>query len=96
MEKLSSGLTWNQIQEQFDADSEFKLTLNSCNRRASLKKRKNGESEDRKVWRLIIQKDHKNFLRTIFRKNLKDAPEEIAGEVANDKIVEQINNVICR
>ena len=96
MEKVSTGLTWNQIQELFDADSEYKLLLNNCYRRASLKKRKNGVAEDRKVWRLIIQKDHKNFQRTVFRKNLKDAPEEISAEVANDKIIEQINNVICR
>ena len=96
MEKVSTGLTWDQIQELFDADSEFKLLLNNCNRRASLKKRKNGEAEERKVWRLIIQQDHKNFQRTVFRKNLKDAPEELSKEVASDKIVEQINNVICR
>lgn len=96
MDKLSSGLTWDQIKDQFESDPEYKLSLNYCQRRASLKKRKNGEAEERKVWRLIIQKDHKNFLRTIFRKNLKDAPEEISTEVANDKLIEQINNVICR
>ena len=96
MEKISSGLTWDQIQNLFDADSEFKLVLHSCKRRASLKKRKNDEAEERKVWRLIIQQDHKNFLRTVFRKNLKDAPEEIIKEVATDKLVTQINNVICR
>ena len=96
MEKISTGLTWNQIQDLFDSNPEYKLTLNNCSRRASLKKRKNGEAEERKVWRLIIQKDHKNFLRTIFRKNLKGAPEEIAEEVVNEKLVEQINNVICR
>ena len=94
MEKLSTGLTWDQIQELFDADSEFKLVLNHCNRRASLRKRKNGEAEERKVWRLIVQKDHKNFVRTVFRKNLKNAPDELGAEKADDKIVEQINNVI--
>ena len=94
MEKISSGLTWDQVQGLFDSDEEFQLLLNHCNRRASLKKRKNGEAEERKVWRLIIQKDHKNFVRTVFRKNLKDAPEEISKEVVNDKLVEQINNVI--
>ena len=95
MEKLSSGLTWDQIQELFDADAEFNLILNHCNRRASLKKRKNGEEEERKVWRLIVQKDHKNFVRTVFRKNLKDAPEALGSEVATDKIVTQLNNVIA-
>ena len=95
MEQISTGLTWNQIQELFDADSEFNLLLNQCNRRASLKKRKNGEVEDRKVWRLIIQKDHKNFVRTSFKKNLKDAPDALLEEVAGDKIVAQINNVIA-
>ncbi|MCM8542783.1 MAG: hypothetical protein NE328_21130 [Lentisphaeraceae bacterium] len=96
MEKISTGLTWDQIQNLFDADSEFKLLLNNCNRRSSLKKRKNGEVDERKVWRLIIQHDHKNFHRTVFRKNLKDAPEELSKEVASDKIITQINNVICR
>ncbi len=96
MEKLSTGLTWGQIQKQFDASKEYKLTLNYCNRRASLKKRKNGIAEDRKVWRLLVQQDHKNFLTTIFSKNLKDAPEALLKEVANDKIIAQINNLICR
>ena len=95
MEKISTGLTWDQIQELFDADPEFNLILNHCGRRASLKKRKNGEAEDRKVWRLIVQKDHKNFVRTVFRKNLKDTPDELGAEAAGDKIVEQINNVIA-
>lgn len=96
MEKISTGLTWNQIQNLFDSSPEYKLILNNCSRRASLKKRKNGIPEQRMVWRLIIQKDHKNFLRTIFRKNLKDAPEVIDDEVVADKLVDQINNVICR
>ena len=95
MENISSGLTWDQIQELFDADSKYNLTLNHCQRRASLKKRKNGIEEDRKVWRLIIQKDHKNFNRTVFRKNLRDAPDALGTEVAGEKIVTQINNVIC-
>ena len=95
MENISSGLTWDQIQELFDADSQYQLTLNQCQRRASLKKRKNGIEEDRKVWRLIIQRDHKNFIRTVFRKNLKDAPDVLSSEVPNDKIVTQMNNVIC-
>jgi hypothetical protein len=94
MEKISTGLSWSQIQELFDADSKYNLVLNNCQRRASLKKRKNGIEEERKVWRLIIQKDHKNFTRTSFRKNLKDVQGEIADQKANDKIVAQINNVI--
>jgi chromosome segregation and condensation protein ScpB len=95
MENISTGLTWDQIQELFDADSKYSLILNNCQRRASLKKRKNGIEEDRKVWRLIIQKDHKNFDRTVFRKNLKDAPDALGSSVALDKIVAQMNNVIC-
>jgi hypothetical protein len=95
MEQISTGLTWDQVQAQFDADSEFKLILNQCSRRASLKKRKNGIEEDRKVWRLIIQRDHKNFDRTIFRKNLRDAPDALASEVVEGKILIQINNVIA-
>lgn len=95
MEKLSSGLTWDQIQELFDADAEFDLILNYRQRRASPQKRKKGEAEERKVWRLTVQKDHKNFVRTIFKKNLKDAPEALGSEVANNEIVNQINRVIA-
>ena len=94
MEQISTGLSWSQIQELFDADSKYNLVLNNCKRRASLKKRKNGIEEERTVWRLIIQKDNKNFVRTAFRKNLKDVEGDIAGQKANDKIVAQINNVI--
>ena len=96
MENISTGLTWEQIQAQFDADRQLNLVLNYCSRRASLGKRKNGIEEDRKVWRLIIQKDHKNFVRTIFKKNLKDAPEDLLSSVASDSIVAQINNVIAQ
>ena len=95
MEQISTGLTWNQIQELFDADSEFSLILTQNNRRASLRKRKNAEAEERKVWRLIIQKDHKNFVRTSFKKNLKDASDELLAEVAGEKILAQVNNVIA-
>jgi len=95
MEQISTGLTWTQIQELFDADSEYNLILTQKNRRASLKKRKNGEAEERKVWRLIIQKDHKNFVRTSFKKNLKDASDELLSEVAGEKLLAQVNNVIA-
>ena len=95
MEQISTGLTWNQIQELFDADSEFSLILTQNSRRASLRKRKNGEAEERKVWRLIIQKDHKNFVRTSFKKNLKDASDELLSEVAAEKILAQVNNIIA-
>ena len=94
MEQISTGLSWSQIQELFDADSDYNLILNNCKRRASLKKRKNGIEEERTVWRLIIQRDHKNFARTSFKKNLKDVEGEIADQKAGDKIVAQINNVI--
>ena len=38
MEAISTGLSWSQIQELFDADSEYNLILNNVQRRASLKK----------------------------------------------------------
>ena len=95
MEQIASGLTWNQIQALFDADSEFKMTLKQKQRRASLKKRKNGIAEERTVWRLTIQRDHKNFVRTSFKKNLKDASDELLSEAAAEKILAQVNNVIA-
>jgi hypothetical protein len=94
MDKIASGLTWEQVQELFNG-SEYTLLLNNCNRRASLKKRKNGVAEERTVWRLILQQDHKNFVRTVFRKNLKDVSGEISGQVAGDKIIEQLNNIVA-
>ncbi len=96
MEKISTGLNWNQVQELFDADSEYNLNLKNCKRRASLNKRKSGIEENRTVWRLIIQKDHKSSISTFFRKNLKNVNVEgkIADQKADDEIIARINNLI--
>ena len=56
MEKISSGLTWKQVQNLFDTDKQYQMSLELRPRRASLSVRKNGLKEERKVWRLIIQK----------------------------------------
>lgn len=94
MEKISTGLNWNQVQALFDADSEYNLILNNCKRRANPHRRKNMIEEKRTVWRLIIQKDHKNFIHTSFKKNLKNIGGEIADQKASDEIITQINQVI--
>lgn len=94
MEQISTGLNWNQVQELFDADSEYNLILNNCKRRANPHKRKNRIEEERTVWRLIIQKYHKNFVHTSFKKNLKDIDGEIADQKVSGEIITQINKVI--
>ena len=94
MESLSSGLTWAQIQEAFAQSAKYDLSLTYRNRRTKLGKRKNGETEEQKVWRLIVQRRNKGVIRTMLRKNLKDAPEDLLDTVASDKHIKLINGLL--
>ena len=96
MELLPSGLTWSAIVEQFAATNEFTLILEQKNRRTSKRLRAQGETEERKVWRLTVQKEHKNFQRTSFRKNVRTDVDGLLSEVANEKLVTKINNALAQ
>ena len=96
METLSTGLTWAEIKEKFDADSEFNLLLDQRNRRTNLSKRKENIKDERKVWRLIVQKNCGKFVRTIYRANLRDGDDDLLNEKASDKIVAQLNNLLTK
>ena len=93
MEALSSGLTWAQIEEAFAQSANYSFSLTNRNRRVKPGKYQGADSQT-KVWRLIIQRSNKGLVRTILRKNLKDAPENIFETVASDKQIQLINGLL--
>ena len=82
MEKLSTGLTWNQVQKLFEKDNQYNMSLEFRPRRANNSLRKRGLTSQRKVWRLIIQQDYKNYVKTILRCNIKDEDEKLKTKKA--------------
>ena len=93
MEALSSGLTWAQIEEAFASSANYTFSLTRRNRRIKSGKYQNPDQET-KVWRLIIQRQNKGLVRTILRKNLKNAPENILETTASAKQIQTINNLL--
>ena len=94
MEALSTGLTWNDIEAKFAEDSEYVFSLELRNRRANLGLRKKGKINEGKVWRLIIQRDYKNYKKTILRYNIKTDDENLKSEAVSDKMVTKLNNLL--
>ena len=95
MEKIPSGLTWNQVNNLFDADQEYGIILELRPRRSSLGVRKKKDlKEERKVWRVIIQKDYKNYIKTIIRYNIKTDDEALRKQKVTDKQISKINNLL--
>ena len=56
MENISSGLTWSEVQAKFTEAGELSLVLNYVGRRAKKSLRNNDQKEERKLWRLFVQK----------------------------------------
>ena len=94
METIPSGLTWEQVIAKIAEAGEFTLTLTQRPRRTNKRLRAIGETDERKVWRLNLQKDHKNFQRTIFSKNVRVDSDALLSETACDKLVAKINNAL--
>ena len=94
MEPLPTGLTWKDVVARFSEDSSFSLTLSQRNRRTNRTKRAKGETEDRLVWRLIVQKRQNGKQATILRKNLKDAGAGLLGEKLSEKMTDHLNGLI--
>ena len=92
---LSSGLTWQEIQDKINQSKPFLCSLTERKRRSTLRKRKNNIPEDRIVWRLIIQKDSKNYVKTILRKNIRYDKPDLLKQVVSDNIVAKLNNLIA-
>jgi len=91
MEKLSTGLTWGQLESHFLTDPDFEVVLNYTARRASQRLRKNGLANEKKVWRFIFQRNTPWKMTTLYRKNLKDVPEDLSESVVPDAILERLN-----
>jgi len=91
MEKLSTGLTWGQLENHFLSDPDFHLELNYCPRRAHAGLRKKGLANEKFVWRLIFQRAMPWKSTTLYRKNLKGVPEQIEEVVVPDAIIERLN-----
>ena len=95
MDAISSGLTWREVQAKFDDSKEFSLVLNYVNRRANKHKRRNGEGEDRKLWRLFLQRNNGCAITTVFRKNIRIDDAGLLDQAADDGIVGQINRALA-
>lgn len=96
MDAIPSGLTWTEIIERFNADAEFTLLLNQRPRRTSKHKRRQGIPEERRLWRLILQRNANGQRRTILRKNLRGADEPLMTQKATDAQVALLNSLICQ
>ena len=95
MEMISSGLTWNKVEELFKNDKTYSLSLEQRPRRASLKNRKKGTPEERKVWRLIVQQDQGHSIKTALRMNIKTDDAELKSKALSDKMVSKLNAIIA-
>ena len=94
MEKLSTGLTWGQLETHFLSDPDFAADLHYCARRANTGLRKKGLSNEKFVWRFIFQRSLPWKSTTLYRKNLKGAPENIEEVKVPDAIVERLNKLM--
>ena len=91
MEKLSTGLTWGQLESHFLSDPDFDAQLTYCPRRAHASLRKKGLVNEKFVWRFIFQRSLPWKTTTLYRKNLKGAPEQIEEIIVPAKIIERLN-----
>ena len=95
MEPIKEGLTWRQIQNLFDTDDEFSMSIQPHLRRLKPWKRKKGEKDDRTVVRLIVQRRQDAQTKTVLRKNLRNLDKDYLDTQADPKVVENINGILA-
>ena len=95
MEPLSTGLTWRQVQEKFEADPLWDLSLQQRGRRTKKDKRHRGETEDRKVWRLIVQTRTRSQVRTRLRKNIRTEEANLLAQPVDDRLIAHLNTLLA-
>ena len=94
MEPLSAGLTWRQVQEKFDEDAGWELSLRQHRRRAKKPLRHRGEAEERKVWRLIVQSRGGSRVRTRLRKNIRSEADNLLSQPVDDTLIAHLNELV--
>lgn len=95
MEPVSDGITWRQLGEHFDSDARFQVSIKQYPRRTRKPLRRRGQTEDRKVWRLVVQKVERAAVKTLYRKNLRYAENDLLAQAVPPKLVAQINQLIA-
>ena len=96
MDNISSGLTWSEVQTKFTEAGELSLVLNYVGRRAKKSLRNNDQKEERKLWRLFVQKFDGDQITTVFKKNIRYTEADLLEQKASDKLIAQINNTIAQ
>ena len=94
--EISTGLTWQAAIDQINADKNYQASLEIHNRRSRKALRARGEQEERKVWRLIIQHDRKNFVKTALRKNIRTEDTTLLSQTLEGKLLDQVNAVLAK
>ena len=94
MEPLSDDITWRQLSEHFDADDAWSVSIKQYSRRTRKPLRRRGQIEERKVWRLVVQKVERCAVKTLFRKNVRYDKDDLFAQAVSPRLVAQINQVI--
>jgi len=95
MELITEGMTWREIIARFGQDAEYSMSAKPHLRRIKPWKRKKGETEDRTVVRLVVQKAMRSGTRTVYRKNMRDLRPDFRDQPADAKTIDRINAVIA-
>jgi hypothetical protein len=95
MEPLSDGITWRQLDEHFDSDAGLSISIKQYSRRTRKPLRRRGQSEERKVWRLVVQKVERCAVKTLFRKNIRYGKDDLFAQPVPPKLLAQINQLIA-
>jgi hypothetical protein len=94
MEPLSEGVTWGQLSRHFDAAQDWNVSIRSHPRRTRKPLRRKGLSEERKVWRLLVQKVERCAVKTMLRKNIHYDKDDLHAQTVDPRLVARINQLI--
>ena len=90
---FTSGLTWQQVIDKINESDSYICSLKPHTRRTNLRKRRAGISEERLLWRLIIQIDYQKFKKTALKKNIRHDQDNLLTEKVSEQYLEKLNNL---
>lgn len=93
MDALKAGMTWAEVQTAIKTTDDYHLILRLAPRRTKKDKRKRGESDDRPVLRVVVQRIDKQQ-NTLLRMNIKDVGKEFPTLAATSRAIRNINTAL--
>ena len=95
MASFTVGMTFKEIQKEFDNADNYIFALTQKRKRTSKALSKDGRRNDELKWCLLIQKILNNQYKTIYKKNLHLEGDDLSNHKVDERMIAIFNKIFA-